>query len=101
MPLTDEHLQFRAEVMIMLTDYVASAMRKAKYKLLADGEGFYGQIPGFQGVWGNAATLEACRDELREVLEDWMLVRVRLGLSLPVINGINLNQRKPRKQKVA
>lgn len=85
----------------MLTEYVAAAMRKAKYKILKGGEGFFGEIPGFRGVWANARALEACRDELREVLEDWILVRLRRGLMLPVITGIDLNQRKGRKQKVA
>lgn len=85
----------------MLTDYVSAAMRKAKYKLLGDGEGFFGEIPGFQGVWSNADTLEECRDELRSVLEAWMLFRVRRGLSLPIVAGINLNERAPRKRRVA
>jgi predicted RNase H-like HicB family nuclease len=85
----------------MLTDYVDAAMRKAKYKILPDGEGFFGEIPGFRGTWANAPTLEGCRDQLREVLEDWMLVRVRQGLALPVISGMNLNRPRSRKQKVA
>ena len=85
----------------MLTDYVEAAMRKAKYKMLPQNEGFFGEIPGFRGAWANASTLEACRNELREVLEDWMLVRVRQGLTLPIISGINLNRPKGRKQKVA
>ena len=85
----------------MLTDYVEAAMHKAKYKLLGGGDGFFGEIPGFRGAWANAPTLEGCREELREVLEDWMLVRVRQGLTLPVISGINLNRPKSRKRKVA
>jgi len=85
----------------MLTEYIEAAMRKAKYKILGGNEGFFGEIPGFQGVWANNPTLERCRDELREVLEDWILVRVRLGLSLPIVAGINLNQKKHKKQKVA
>jgi predicted RNase H-like HicB family nuclease len=85
----------------MLTDYVAAAMRRGKYKILGDGEAYFGRIPGFRGVWSNAPTLEGCRDELREVLEDWILVSVRLGHTLPVIAGINLNQRKPRARNVA
>jgi predicted RNase H-like HicB family nuclease len=85
----------------MLTDYVDAAIRKAKYKLLDGDEGFFGEIPGFRGVWANAGSLEACRDELREVLEDWILVRIRLGLNLPVSGGIDLNERKGRKRKVA
>jgi len=26
-----------------------------------------------QGAWANAETLEACRDELQEVLEGWII----------------------------
>ncbi len=54
----------------MLTDYIQAAMRRAKYEILEDNGTFYGEIPGFQGVWSNAATLEDCRRELQEVLED-------------------------------
>lgn len=85
----------------MLTDYVETAMRKARYKILADGEGFFGEIPPCRGAWANAQTLEECREQLREVLEDWILVRVRLGQALPVLNGINLNPPKKRRAKVA
>ena len=85
----------------MLTDYVQAAMRKARYKILPANEGFFGEIPGFKGAWANADSLEACREELREVLEDWILVRVRLSLSLPVVAGMNLNPRKGRKREVA
>lgn len=85
----------------MLIEYVQLAIKKAKYKILGDNEGFFGEIRGFEGVWANASTLEDCREELREVLEDWILVRLRLGLNLPTIGGINLNQKKSRKRKVA
>lgn len=87
----------------MLTDYVEAAMRRAKYELLNDNEGFFGRIPGFKGVWANEPTLEGCREELKSVLEDWILIRVRAGLSLPIINKLNLNagRRKFRKRQVA
>lgn len=52
----------------MLTQYIHAAMRRARYEILSDGT-FYGEIPGFQGVYANADTLEECRDELKEVLE--------------------------------
>jgi len=41
----------------MLTEYVEAAMARAKYKLLDEHEGFFGEIPGFKGVWANARTL--------------------------------------------
>jgi predicted RNase H-like HicB family nuclease len=68
----------------MLTKYIQSAMHRAKYEILPDDHTFYGEIPGFAGVYANAATLEACRDELAEVLEEWILFRVARHLPLPV-----------------
>ena len=60
----------------MLTEYLRLAMSRAHYELLGGGEGFYGEIPGFQGVLAQAETLEACREELASTLEDWLLFRV-------------------------
>ena len=71
----------------MLTDYIRAAMRRAKYEILEDGT-FFGTIPGLKGLWGNAPTLEECREELQSTLEDWILVGVRLGDEIPVIDGI-------------
>jgi predicted RNase H-like HicB family nuclease len=58
----------------MLTNYVRAAMNKAHYEILPDDGTFYGEIPGFDGVWANANTLEECRDELIEVLEEWIML---------------------------
>lgn len=75
----------------MLTQYIQAALRHAKYEILPDEQTFYGSIPGFQGVWANADTLEACREELREVLEDWIVLGLRMQHTLPTVDGINLN----------
>jgi predicted RNase H-like HicB family nuclease len=76
----------------MLLEYIQAAMRKAKYEILPDDGTFYGNIPECQGVWANAKTLEECRAELQEVLEDWILIKVRHGDGdLPVIDGIDVN----------
>ena len=72
----------------MLTSYVQAAMRKARYDILEDGT-FYGEIPGFSGVFANAETLEACRQQLQEELEDWIVLGLRLGHELPVVDGLN------------
>ena len=74
----------------MLTEYLNAAMAKAKYELLGGGEGFYGEIPGFQGVLAQANTLEACRDELAGTLEDWLLFRISRQLPIPVLQGLDL-----------
>ena len=74
----------------MLTNYIRSAMYHARYEILSDDDTFYGEIPGFDGVYANAETLEACRTELEEVLEEWILFRVSRNLPLPEVDGITL-----------
>jgi predicted RNase H-like HicB family nuclease len=74
----------------MLTNYLSAAMRHARYEILLDDKTYYADIPGFEGVYANATTLEACREELSEVLEEWILFRVSRSLPLPVVDGIEL-----------
>lgn len=78
----------------MLTEYIAAAMKRAKYKLLDDGT-YFGEIPGFKGVWSNAKVLEDCRRELQEVLEGWLLIGIEKHARLPVVSGISLNGQRP------
>jgi predicted RNase H-like HicB family nuclease len=73
----------------MLTDYIKAAMKRAHYEILPDDGSFYGEIDGFAGVYADASTLEACRDELEEVLEEWLLLRVARHLELPVVDGLS------------
>jgi predicted RNase H-like HicB family nuclease len=73
----------------MLTQYILTAMRHAVYEILEDGT-FYAEIPGFQGVYANADSLEACREELQEVLEGWIVLALRMGHTVPVLNGVSL-----------
>jgi len=75
----------------MLASYIDQAMEIAVYEIIED-EGYWGEIPGLQGVWAHHQTLEGCRRELREALSDWIALRLRLGLMIPVIGNINLNQ---------
>ncbi|MGH8403526.1 MAG: type II toxin-antitoxin system HicB family antitoxin [Gammaproteobacteria bacterium] len=74
----------------MISEYIQASLAKARYEQLVDKNEYYGEIPGFAGVWANAPTLEACRDELREVLEEWLLFRIHRNLSLPEVNGLTL-----------
>jgi len=74
----------------MLTEYIKAAMHQAKYEILEDDGTFYGSIPGFQGVYANAETLEGCRDQLGEVLEGWIFLNLADQTPLPIVDGINL-----------
>jgi predicted RNase H-like HicB family nuclease len=73
----------------MFMEYVLAAMTQAKYKILGD-KTYYGEIPGFSGVWSNGKDLETCRKELQEVLEEWVLLKVRQGDKLPSVHGKRL-----------
>ena len=74
----------------MLTEYIDAAMQSAVYEYLPDNRPYYGEIPGLQGVWVNSETLTQCHTELREVLEDWLLLSLRLGHDISSIDGISL-----------
>ena len=74
----------------MLRKYLQAAMDKAHYEVLADDNTLLGTIPGFQGVYSNAPTQEACRDELEEVLEEWLFFRISQGMTVPEVDGIRL-----------
>jgi predicted RNase H-like HicB family nuclease len=68
----------------MITNYVAAALRRARYRTV-DGGLFCATVPGLRGVIATASTVEACRTELAEVIEAWILVRVARGLSIPAL----------------
>ena len=75
----------------ILTDYVNQLLSSAIYDKLEDGS-FIGKIPSCKGVIAFGTTLRDCEDELHSTLEDWILVGLKLGHALPVINGIDLNK---------
>jgi predicted RNase H-like HicB family nuclease len=69
----------------MLTAYLRAAMRQPRYEIVEDDGSFYGEIPAIPGVWANAKTLEACREELESVLEGWVLVSVADHSPIPAV----------------
>jgi len=75
----------------MLTAYIQTAMQQAQYKILEDGS-YFGEIPDFQGVWASEQTLEDCRRVLQEVLEEWLLLKLRDNEEVPQLRGINLTK---------
>jgi predicted RNase H-like HicB family nuclease len=74
----------------MLTEYIAAALHEAKYEIMEDGR-FYARIPPCEGLWADGDSLEATRDQLRSVLEDWILIKARHGDSFPIIAGLDIN----------
>ena len=74
----------------VLTAFIKAALQKAHYEILPDGEGYFGAIEGLEGVWAQAATLCACREELQEVLEEWIILGLKMGHPIPSIDGVAL-----------
>ncbi len=74
----------------MLTHYIHAAMNQARYKILEDGS-YFGEIPDLAGIWANESTLEDCRATLQEVLEDWLILKLRDHDPIPQVGNIDLN----------
>ncbi len=77
----------------MLIEYIQQAIENAEYKKLEDGTWFV-EIPGFEGVWTNGKSIEECRRELIEVLEEWLILKLRHGDPIPKVKGIDINIRE-------
>lgn len=74
----------------MIREYLDAAMQRAHYELIEDEEPFYGEVPELQGVWATGKTLEACRQNLAEVVDGWILIRLARGLSIPPLGNVQI-----------
>jgi predicted RNase H-like HicB family nuclease len=79
----------------MITDYIDTALRRARYEQMDDKE-YCGTVRGLSGVIATGRTLEECRDQLAEVIEEWILVRVSRGLPVPRLGGVTVEVRTKR-----
>lgn len=76
----------------MLSQYIQKKLKVAQYKILKNGA-YFSEIPGLRGVWGNGKNLEDCRGELQEVLEDWLLLKIRNQEKVPGF-AFNIDRRQ-------
>ena len=77
----------------MIREYVDHALRRAHYDKIEDGT-FCAEVAELQGVLATGGTLEECRDQLAEVVEEWVLVRVARGLAVPPLGDIEVKVQK-------
>lgn len=75
----------------MLAQYIDMALELARYEIIEDDHSYWGEIPGFQGVWAKHETLAGCQRALREALSDWLALRLKIGLEIPALGSVNLN----------
>jgi len=73
------------------TQFKHQALKRARFEDLEDGS-IYGEIPECPGVWAKAKTQRACREELKEVLSEWIDVKLKDGdKDFPIMEGVDLN----------
>ncbi len=78
----------------LISDYIEEAMKRAHYEIIEDEEPYYGEIKELKGVWATGKTLEECRNNLREVLEEWIIISLNRGIKLPRLGNISLEIKK-------
>jgi len=71
----------------MFSEYMNVALEKAQYKIIDDEYPYFAEVPELEGVWATGKTIEECRNELIEVIEEWIVARLQKGLSIPMLCG--------------
>jgi predicted RNase H-like HicB family nuclease len=82
----------------MLIEYINNAMKIAVYEKMEDGT-YCGKIPQCPGTISFGKTLYESQEELRAILEGWLIVKIRHGDPLPIIGNIDLNKGIPVLEK--
>ncbi len=78
----------------MITEYIQAALSRAKFEIIEDTEPYYGEVPELAGVWATGNTLEECRHNLVEVIDGWLVVRLRRGLPIPPLGKHRVTELK-------
>ena len=76
----------------MIIQYIETALAHARYDVIDDEEPYYGEVPELPGIWATGKTLEECRRNLMEVIDGWIIVRLRRGLPIPPIDNCTIEE---------
>jgi predicted RNase H-like HicB family nuclease len=76
----------------VITEYINAALSRAKYQLIEDQEPYYGEVPELKGIWATGKTLEECRHNLSEVIDGWLVVRLKKGLPIPPLGQFKVEE---------
>jgi predicted RNase H-like HicB family nuclease len=74
----------------MISEYIQAALMRAEYDSLEDGS-YAATVPGLQGVIAVGDTLEECRIDLIEVIEEWIVARLQWHYSVPPIGSHSIS----------
>ena len=78
----------------MLIEYIEAALVRARYEMIDDEEPYYGEVPELKGIWATGKTLEECRKRLSEVIEGWIIVRLKRGLPIHPLGKYRIREPK-------
>jgi predicted RNase H-like HicB family nuclease len=78
----------------MIVEYIEATLREARYEIIKAEEPYYGEVPSLEGVWATGKTLEECRQNLTEVIDGWILIRLKKGLPIPPVGGCRIEEIK-------
>jgi len=74
----------------MFSEYTEAALRRAKYETLENGT-YMATVDGLRGVIATGETIEECRVDLIEVIEEWITIRLQRGLDIPALDGNSIS----------
>jgi predicted RNase H-like HicB family nuclease len=74
----------------MIREYIDTALSKAKYEIIEDEEPYYGEVRELPGVWATGKTLEECRQNLADTIDDWLLFRLNQRMDIPPLGSLTL-----------
>jgi predicted RNase H-like HicB family nuclease len=75
----------------LIERYLREALKSTSLRKI-DGDVWFAEIPGFDGVWASDADLAKCVSELRDALYDWLVIKIEHNdRDLPVVADIRLN----------
>jgi predicted RNase H-like HicB family nuclease len=82
---------------VMPEDYVEAALARAEYEVIEGIAPLYGEVPGLQGAWATGPSIQFCRENLEEVVTDWVIFRVARKFPIPSVE--ELGDRWPPSRK--
>lgn len=70
----------------MFSEYTQAALKRSKYEILESGS-YMATVEGLPGVIATGKNIEECREDLIEVIEEWITIRLQRGLDIPALDG--------------
>ncbi len=73
----------------MFSEYIQAALKRAKYETLDNGS-YMATVECLPGAIATGKTIEECRGDLIEVIEEWVTIRLQKGLDIPFVDGLGI-----------